>query len=71
MIPFALAVSVIVMIFGINDMFRFDAERWASAGRRRPMWVVLTLGFGPLAVLLYWGTVRYQLRYPERYADPS
>ena len=69
MITIALAVSAVIMIFGVNDMFRFTGEQWTSAGRRRPKWILLVLGFGPLAVLLYWGTVRYQLKYPERYAD--
>ena len=66
MILTALAISTIIMIFGWNDMFRFSADQWSAAGRHRTKWILLVLGFGPLAVLLYWGTVRYDLRDPDR-----
>jgi len=63
----ALFVAVLVIGFGIHDTFSFKQSEWQSAGRSRGHWIALFLGFGPLAVLLYWGTVRYQLRFPERY----
>ena len=55
-----------ISAFGIVDMLRFDADTWSLSGRSRPAWIALSLVF-PLAVILYWGTVRYELRFPERY----
>jgi len=63
----ALFMAVLVMGFGIYDTFSFEQSEWQSAGRSRGHWIALFLGFGPIAVLLYWGTVRYQLRFPDRY----
>ncbi len=63
----ALVAAAAVVAYGIFDTMSFSSERWHLAGRSRGKWIALFFGFGPLAVLLYWGTVRYELRFPERY----
>lgn len=68
LVSVALVVSLAIMVFGIRDMFDFEKSTWTRTGRSRAAWVVLTLAFGPLAVLLYWGTVRFDLRDPSRVA---
>ena len=65
----ALVVAIAVMAVGIKDMFDFDHATWAAVGRSRAAWVALTVAFGPLAVLLYWGTVRFDLRDPSRVTE--
>ena len=40
---------------------------WREHGRRRSSWVLMMLLLGPLAVLLFYGTVRQHLLWPERY----
>ena len=62
----AALVSVLIIVVGITDTFSFGANSWSDAGRSRRAWVALMLAFGPLAVLLYWGTVRYDLQDPHR-----
>ncbi len=62
-----LVASVAVIGYGIVSVLRVDAARWHGAGRKRRNWVLLMLVFGPLAVLLFHGTVRQQLLHPERY----
>lgn len=62
----AALVSVLIIVLGITDIFSFRAKSWSEAGRSRRAWVTLMLAFGPLAVLLYWGTVRYDLQDPHR-----
>ena len=64
-IPLIIAAGI--MVYGIWSLFGIDRERWDSQGRKRSNWVILMLAFGPLAVLLFFGTVRPQLLYPERY----
>lgn len=64
-IPLIIAVGVIV--FGIWSVLQIESSRWQAADRRRSNWIVMMLCFGPLAVLLFYGTVRQHLLYPERY----
>lgn len=71
MIFVAICISLAIMAFGIRDMFAFDRSIWAQTGRSRPAWVVLSIAFGPLAVLLYWGTVRFDLIDPSRLTEAS
>lgn len=65
----ALVTAVAVMAVGIKDMYDFDRSTWSAVRRSRPAWVALTIAFGPLAVLLYWGTVRFDLRDPSRVTE--
>ena len=68
----ALIAAAAVLAFAYVDMFSFSRDQWRAAGRSRPAWIALTVAFGPLAVLLYWGTVRFDLQDPSRreIADP-
>jgi len=63
----AIALSVIVILYGFWSIAEIPAESWSAAGKKRRNWVILMLLFGPLAVLLFFGTLRPQLRHPERY----
>lgn len=63
-ISFLIAVGV--MLFGIRDLYTFDRSAWSAAGRNRKAWTALMVAFGPLAVLLYWGTIRFDLADPSR-----
>ena len=55
------------MAFGIWSVFAVEEQRWRDAGRKRSSWVAMMVCFGPLAVLLFFGTVRQHLLHPERY----
>lgn len=63
----SLILAVGVMLFGIWSVLRIEPERWAAAERRRSNWILMMIVFGPLAVLLFYGTVRQYLLFPERY----
>ncbi len=63
----SLIVAAIVVVYGISSVFVVPKSAWAELNRRRRNWVLLILLFGPLAVLLFYGTVRQHLMYPERY----
>ncbi len=69
MVLVAIFISLAIMAFGIRDMFTFDRSTWARTGRSRPAWVALSIAFGPLAVLLYWGTIRFDLLDPSRLTE--
>jgi len=59
--------SLSVIVMGIRDVLSFSVATWIAAGRNRKSWVWLMLGIGPLAVLLYWGTIRFDLKDPHRF----
>jgi len=61
--------SFSVIVAGIRDVLSFGAATWEEAGRNRRAWVWLMVGIGPLAVLLYWGTIRFDLMDPHRFDD--
>jgi len=61
--------SFSVIVMGIRDVLSFSAAAWVEAGRNRRAWVWLMVGIGPLAVLLYWGTIRFDLIDPQRFDD--
>jgi hypothetical protein len=63
----SLIVAVGIMLFGIWSVLRIDGATWAAAERRRSNWILMMLLFGPLAVLLFYGSVRQYLLYPERF----
>ncbi len=63
----AIALSVIVIFYGFWSIAEIPADNWAAVGKKRRHWVILMALFGPLAVLLFFGTLRQQLRHPERY----
>jgi hypothetical protein len=69
LVTVSIAFAVVVIAVGLVDMYRFSADTWEATQRSRRSWTLLTLAFGPLAVLLYWGTVRFDLRDPERLKD--
>ena len=54
---------------GRRALLRIEADRWAEQGRRRSNWIIMMIVFGPLAVLLFFGSVRQFLLYPERYEE--
>ena len=62
-----MVLAVGVMLFGVWSVLRIQSGLWASQGRRRSNWVLLMMLFGPLAVLLFYGTVRQYLLNPERF----
>jgi hypothetical protein len=65
----ALLVATLIIIFGIASVFAVSRDVWQAAGRRRWRWAMLMVFFGPLAVLLFYGTVRQHLLFPERYLE--
>ena len=54
-------------MWGIVSVLVIAKSRWEQQQRRRTNWILMMLLFGPLAVLLFYGTVRQQLLRPERY----
>lgn len=64
-----LVISLIVILFGFVSVLRIPEKAWLEANRRRRNWVLLMVFFGPLAVLLFYATVRYELLDPERYHE--
>ena len=70
LVIFSIVIAGTIIVFGITDLYRFDRSTWTATGRSRPAWTALMVAFGPLAVLLYWGTVRFDLLDPSR-LDPD
>lgn len=64
-----LVISIAVMVWGIREALAISSDRWEAAGSQRRNWILMMVCFGPLAVLLFYGTVRYRLLYPERYRE--
>ena len=64
-----LVISLIVILFGFVSVLRIPEKAWLESNRRRRNWVLLMVFFGPLAVLLFYATVRYELLDPERYHE--
>ena len=60
-------VAALIVLWGIASVFAVPLTTWREHGRRRSSWVLMMLLFGPLAVLLFYGTVRQHLLWPERY----
>ncbi len=65
----SLAVAALIVLWGIGSVFAIGRSRWQEHGRRQINWVLMMLLFGPLAVLLFYGTVRQHLLWPERYEN--
>ncbi len=63
----SLVVAAVVVLYGIGSVFAVPRSAWTELSRRRSNWIWLMLLFGPLAVLLFFGTVRQHLVHPERY----
>lgn len=64
-----LVISLIVILFGFVSVLKIPEKTWQESNRRRRNWVLLMVFFGPLAVLLFYATVRYELLDPERYRE--
>jgi hypothetical protein len=62
-----LIISAVVLVYGLVSVFSLSADQWEAAGRKRRNWIVMMCLFGPLAVLLFFGTVRQQIVDPERF----
>ena len=60
-------VAALIVLWGIAAGFAVPLTTWREHGRRRSSWVLMMLLFGPLAVLLFYGTDRQHLLWPERY----
>ncbi|MFL2986873.1 MAG: hypothetical protein ACJZ57_06485 [Candidatus Poriferisodalaceae bacterium] len=63
----SIIVAALIVLWGIASVFAVPLTTWREHGRRRSSWVLMMLLFGPLAVLLFYGTVRQHLLWPERY----
>ena len=63
----SLAVAAVIIVFGIWSVLRIAPETWRASESSRRNWILLMIFFGPLAVLLFYGSVRQHLLYPERY----
>ena len=63
----SVVVAALIVLWGIASVFAVPLTPWRDHGRRRSSWVLMMLLFGPLAVLLFYGTVRQHLLWPERY----
>ncbi len=63
----SLVIAALIVLWGIASVFAVPLTTWREHGRRRSSWVLMMLLFGPLAVLLFYGTVRQHLLWPERY----
>ncbi len=63
----SIIVAAVIVLWGIASVFAVPLTTWRAHGRRRSSWVLMMLLFGPLAVLLFYGTVRQHLLWPERY----
>jgi len=55
------AIDVMVRLYGVWSALAVSPDAWAAAGRNRVAWIWLMVGFGPLGVLLFFGTVRKEL----------
>ena len=64
-----LVISLIVILFGFVSVLKIPEKTWQESNRRRRNWLLLMVFFGPLAVLLFYATVRYELLDPERYRE--
>ena len=58
-----------MILFGFVSVLKIPEKTWLESNRRRRNWVLLMVFFGPLAVLLFYATVRYELLDPERYRE--
>ena len=63
----SVVVAALIVLWGIASVFAVPLTTWREHGRRRSSWVLMMLLFGPLAVLLFYGTVRQHLLWPEHY----
>ena len=63
----SVVVAALIVLWGIASVFAVPLTTWREHGRRRSSWVLMMLLCGPLAVLLFYGTVRQHLLWPERY----
>ena len=63
----SLVIAALIVLWGIASVFAVPLTTWREHGRRRSSWVLMMLLFVPLAVLLFYGTVRQHLLWPERY----
>ena len=63
----SVVIAALIVLWGIASVFAVPLTTWREHGRRRSSWVLMMLLFGPLAVLLFYGTVRQHLLWPERY----
>ncbi|GEM_PF-338965 len=63
----SLIAAALIVLWGIASVFAVPAASWQERQRRRSNWILMMLLFGPLAVLLFFGTVRQQLLWPKRY----
>jgi len=55
------AIVVMVILYGVWSACAIPTDRWGAVGRSRVGWIWLMIGFGPLGVLLFFGTVRKEL----------
>ncbi|HAF68871.1 MAG TPA: hypothetical protein DCX77_10390 [Acidimicrobiaceae bacterium] len=65
----SLVVAALIVLWGIASVFVIPRARWQELERRQSNWVLMMFLFGPLAVLLFYGTVRQHLLWPERYEN--
>lgn len=65
----AIAVAMVIIVAAQIDVLRLGGAAFAAAGRSRWAWMLLFVGIGPPAVLLYVATVRPHVAHPERFAD--
>jgi hypothetical protein len=63
---FGLAISCVIVLFGVIDVLRFAPEQWQRAGRSRGGWIVVQIVIGALGTVLYVATVRHDVRDPDR-----
>ena len=63
----SVVIAALIVLWGIASVFAVPLTTWREHGRRRSSWVLMMLLLGPLAVLLFYGTVRQHLLWPERY----
>ncbi len=61
------AIAAAVVIYGVISVLAVPKTKWTQLKRHRSNWILLMMVFGPLAVLLFFGTVRQHLLHPERY----
>jgi len=67
-ILFLLALSVLIIAWGVWDAMHYPKSRWELIERSRRSWVIMQLVFGPPAVFLYAAAVRFDLKDPDRVA---
>lgn len=63
----SVVVAAVVVLYGIASVLAVPRSAWTERSRRRSNWIWMMLLFGPLAVLLFFGTVRQHLMHPKRY----